>query len=162
MAASHSHGLKSMTAKTFVDTNILLYAYDRAAGWKHEACKQEIQRLWLTQSGVLSTQVMQEFYVNATRKLAEPMSLAQAREEISLYEAWEPVSIRPPLIRAASHIQETAKLSFWDALIVAAAQEAGAELLLSEDLNHGQFVGKVRIHNPLLNQVQDEAGVYKS
>jgi predicted nucleic acid-binding protein len=77
-----------------------------------------------------------------------------------LYEAWEVVQVDPSLIQIASNIQEMVRLSFWDSLIVAAAQRANASVLLSEDLNHGQVIGGVRIHNPLLNQVQEEGGRY--
>lgn len=149
-----------MTAKTFVDTNILLYAYDHAAGWKQEICKQQVQDLWRQRCGVISTQVMQEFYNNATRKLRNPMNYAAARAELKRYEAWEVVQVDPSLIRIASEIQEANVLSFWDSLIVAAAQRANAASLLSEDLNHGQVIGNVRIHNPLLNQVQEESAPY--
>ncbi|MBJ6610691.1 MAG: PIN domain-containing protein [Candidatus Thiothrix moscowensis] len=149
-----------MTAKTFVDSNILLYVYDHAAGWKQEICKQVVQDLWRQRCGVISTQVMQEFYNNATRKLRKPMTYETARAELKLYEAWEVVQVDPSLIQIASNIQETAQLSFWDSLIVAAAQRANASVLLSEDLNHGQVIGGVRIHNPLLNQVQEEGGRY--
>lgn len=149
-----------MTAKTFVDSNILLYVYDHAAGWKQEICKQQVQELWRQRCGVISTQVMQEFYHNATRKLRIPMTYAAARAELKLYQLWEVVQVGPSLIQIASNIQETAQLSFWDSLIIAAAQAAGAETLLSEDLNHGQVIAGVRIHNPLLNQVQEEGGGY--
>ena len=150
-----------MTAKTFVDSNILLYVYDHAAGWKQEICKQVVQDLWRQRSGVISTQVMQEFYNNATRKLRKPMTYEAARAELKLYEAWEVVQVDPSLIQIASNIQEMVRLSFWDSLIVAAAQRANASVLLSEDLNHGQVIGGVRIHNPLLNQVQEEGEAYQ-
>ena len=73
-----------MTAKTFVDSNILLYVYDHAAGWKQEICKQVVQDLWRQRCGVISTQVMQEFYNNATRKLRKPMTLRRARQAVAL------------------------------------------------------------------------------
>jgi predicted nucleic acid-binding protein len=151
-----------MTEKTFVDSNILLYVYDHAAGWKQEICKQAVQDLWRQRCGVISTQVMQEFYHNATRKLRNPMNYAAARAELTQYQLWEVVQVDPSLIQIASNIQETVPLSFWDALIVAAAQRANASVFLSEDLNHGQVIGGVRIHNPLVNQVQEEGGRYGS
>lgn len=149
-----------MTAKTFVDSNIFLYAFDLQASWKHEICNQILVELWDSGTGVISTQVMQEFYNNATRKLAKPLTYAAARAELKLYEAWEVVQVDPSLIQVASNIQEIVRLSFWDSLIVAAAQRADASILLSEDLNHGQVIGGVRVHNPLLNQVQEEGGRY--
>lgn len=151
-----------MTVKTFVDSNIFLYAFDVKAGWKHEICNQKLVELWDTGGGVLSTQVMQEFYNNVTRKISQPLSYTAARAELKLYEAWEVIQVDPALIRTASMIQENRRLSFWDSLIVTAAQEANADILLSEDLNHGQVIGNVRIHNPLLNQVQEESASYSA
>lgn len=151
-----------MTVKTFVDSNIFLYAFDVKAGWKHEVCNQALVALWDTGGGVLSTQGMQEFYNNVTRKISPPLSYTAARAELKLYEAWEVIQVDPALIRAASMIQENRRLSFWDSLIVAAAQQANADILLSEDLNHGQVIGNVRIHNPLHNQVQDEGATYRT
>lgn len=150
-----------MTVKTFVDSNIFLYAFDVKASWKHEICNQKLVELWDLGGGVLSTQVMQEFYNNATKKLSQPLSYELARSELKLYEAWEVVQVDPSLIQQASIIQENNVLSFWDSLIVAAAQRAGAAILLSEDLNHGQLIGGVRVHNPLLNQVQETTGLYQ-
>lgn len=151
-----------MTVKTFVDSNIFLYAFDVQAGWKHEICNQKLVELWDSGGGVLSTQVMQEFYNNVTRKIAKPLSYTAARAELKLYEAWEVVQVDPALIRIASMIQENHVLSFWDSLIIAAAQQADADILLSEDLNHGQVISGVRIHNPLLNQIQDESAIYRN
>lgn len=151
-----------MTVKTFVDSNIFLYAFDIKAGWKHEICNQILVELWDGEGGVISTQVLQEFYNNVTRKLNPPLSYAVAREELRLYEAWEIVQITPNLIYAASLLQEQHRLSFWDALIIAAAQQANVDILLSEDLNHGQVIGGVRIHNPLLNQVQEATATYQA
>lgn len=94
-----------MTVKTFVDSNILLYAYDHAAGWKQELCKQYLQDLWRQGSGVISAQVMQEFYNVATRKLKSSMSYAEARVVLQLYAAWEVVQVNPVLIQTASEIQ---------------------------------------------------------
>jgi predicted nucleic acid-binding protein len=149
-----------MTAKVFVDTNILVYALDCDSGWKHEICNQLVKQLWEEGNAVISTQVMQEFYVNVTQKLSKPLTLATAREALDDYAEWEVVQIEPPLIFSASELQERYRLSFWDSLILAAAQKAGVEMLLTEDLNHGQVVGGVRIHNPLLNQVQEEVANY--
>lgn len=150
-----------MTARTFVDSNIFLYAFDVHAGWKHEVCNKVLVDLWDVGGGIISTQVMQEFYNNATRKLVPALTFEAARAELKLYETWEVVQVSPAMIQAASEIQERHVLSFWDSLIVAAAQYANASVLLSEDLNHGQVIGGVEIQNPLRNQVQDEAPAYR-
>lgn len=149
-----------MTVKTFVDSNILFYVYDHAAGWKRDICRQCIQDLWRQGNGVISTQVMQEFYNVATRQLKSSMSYADARAELQLYAAWEVVQVNPSLIQTASEIQEQNVLSFWDSLIIAAAQQANAEVMLSEDLNHGQIIAGVEIRNPMHNQVQEADAEY--
>lgn len=89
------------------------------------------------------------------------MSYAAARAEIKRYEVWEVIRVDPALIHSASEIQEAHVLSFWDSLVIVAAQRANADILLSEALNHGQVIGGVRIHNPLLNQVQDGTAIYR-
>jgi predicted nucleic acid-binding protein len=139
-----------MSAKTFVDTNILIYAYDLDAGIKHDRAKACLQQLWNTCSGMLSTQVMQEFYVNATRKIAQPLSPARARNVLCTYLAWPIEVTAPETILFASELQELHRLSFWDAMIIATATQGNAEILLTEDLNHGQIIERVRVHNPFL------------
>jgi len=137
-----------MNDKVFVDTNILLYAYDKDAGEKHHRAKAAIQNVWETQEGVLSTQVLEEFYVNVTRKIPRPLSRAEAREVIGQYVVWEIVTIDGPMVLEASRVEERSRLSFWDALIVVSAQKGGATLLLSEDFFHGQQLGGLVIQNP--------------
>lgn len=107
-------------------------------------------RLWHDRAGVLSTQVLQEFYDVGTRRLRPPVSISVAREVIEQYRAWPVVVIEPSLIIAASLVQERHHLSFWDALIVQAAVVAGAGTLLTEDLSAGQVIEGVRVVNPFL------------
>jgi predicted nucleic acid-binding protein len=137
-----------MTARVFVDTNILIYAYDRDAGDKHRLACDLVRRLWVEGNGVLSTQVLQEFYVNATAKISNPISLPEARAVISRYLVWHVEANTPESILRASEIQERYQLSFWDALIVAAAAQTGAAMLYTEDLNHGQSIEGVKVINP--------------
>jgi len=94
--------------------------------------------------------VLQEFYVNVTRKIAKPLSLALAREIMNDYLSWQVVNNTPETILLASEIQERHLLSFWDSLIIAAAKQGGATTLLTEDLNHGQVIEGIRIENPFL------------
>jgi predicted nucleic acid-binding protein len=140
-----------MTDKIFVDTNILIYAYDTEAGDKHTVCKEKVRELWDNGHGVISTQVMQEFYVNVTKKIPEPLSLDHARRIIRNYGAWQVESISPRLVGFASEIQERNQLSFWDALIVATAIQGNVTILLSEDLNSGQLIEGIEVVNPLIH-----------
>ena len=136
-----------MSAKVFVDTNVLLYAYDTRDRAKHETAKREIHELWLNRSGALSMQVLQEFYVNVTCKVAFPLPVREARKVVEVYSAWC-IETGPGEIAAAFSIEDRTRISFWDALIVAAAVKAGASKILSEDLSPGQRIAGVLIENP--------------
>jgi len=140
-----------MNAKTFVDTNILIYAHDSDAETKHATAKTVLRDLWSQRSGALSTQVLQEFYVNVTRKIATPLSRSSARAVVESYTAWC-IDTTAAEISAAFRIEDEAGISFWDALIVAAARKAGAARILSEDLNAGQTISGVRIENPFVTK----------
>jgi predicted nucleic acid-binding protein len=137
-----------MKGNTFIDTNILIYAYDVDAGVKHRVAAALLKQLWEEETGVLSTQVIQEFYVNVTRKIPSPLTPAQARGLISVYFAWTVVINGTETIRRASEIEERYRLSFWDALIVAAAVQADVDQVISEDLKAGETFEGVRIVNP--------------
>ncbi len=136
-----------MNAKIFVDTNILVYAHDRDAGSKRETAQKVLIELAENQSGALSMQVLQEFYVTVTRKLAVPMPKEAARSIVDDFSYWR-VSTTPMEIRHAFRIEDEARISFWDALIVATAMKAGAVRILSEDLNPGQTIAGMPIENP--------------
>ena len=140
-----------MSAKTFVDTNVLIYAHDADAGTKHETAKALLRDLWGRRTGVLSTQVLQEFYVNVTKKIATPLAKPSARAVVDSYTAWC-IDTAAAEISAAFRIEDEAGIGFWDALIVAAARKAGAARILSEDLNPGQIIAGVRIENPFSTQ----------
>ncbi len=134
--------------REFIDTNILLYAYDASERVKQPFAVARLGRLWRDGSGVLSTQVLQEFYSVATTKRHPPMSPAAAREIIEIYRAWPVIVIEPTMIIAASALQEQHRLSFWVALIVQAAASAGAGTLLTEDLQHGATYLDITIVDP--------------
>ena len=134
--------------KVFVDTNILIYAHDIDAGPKRTVAAAVIQDLWATQCGVLSTQVLQEFYVNVTRKIRSPVLAAAAREIVRVYCVWQVEVIEPDMILRASEIAEHHQLSFWDALSVTTALHGHATKVLSEDLHPGQRIEGVLIENP--------------
>jgi predicted nucleic acid-binding protein len=132
----------------FVDTNVLLYAYDRTAGHKHLVARSLLAELWASKRGLMSTQVMQEFYVNATRKLPRPLPVTRAQAVIAGYATWPVHQIAPTDIIEASQLQGRQQLSFWDSLVVVAASRMGAATLLTEDLQHGRTIAGVRIVNP--------------
>ena len=136
-----------MSDKTFIDTNVLIYAHDIDAKVKHEAAKRVLQELWGERTGVLSMQVLQEFYVNVTRKISRPLSKESARLVVSTYTAWC-IDTSPAEISSAFRIEDEAHIGFWDALIVASAVKGGANRILSEDLNAGQIISGVRVVNP--------------
>jgi len=135
-------------ATTFVDTNVLVYAHDASEAVKQPIAQAVLEQLWTDGGGALSTQILQEFYVVATRKLQPAMTPREAREIIELYSTWPVVVIEPSLILNASLLHERNQLSFWDALMVEAARVAGAGRLLTEDLQDGQVIAGVRIENP--------------
>jgi predicted nucleic acid-binding protein len=132
---------------TFVDTNVLVYAHDCSETRKQPVARMLLEELWRDRTGVLSTQVLQEFHVVVTKKFAPPMSNAAARELVALYGTWQTVQIDLPLILAASSLEERHQLSFWDALIVEAAARSGAVRLVTEDLQHGRRFGSLGIEN---------------
>lgn len=136
-----------MSAKTFVDTNILIYAHDVDAKAKHEAAKSVLRELWIERAGVLSMQVLQEFYVNVTRKIASPLPKDVARLVVVSYSIWC-IETTPAEIAAAFRIEDESRIGFWDALIVASAVKSGAHRILSEDLNARQRIAGIRVENP--------------
>jgi len=138
-----------MSGVDFVDTNILIYAHDADAGSKRARAEKILRELWDSGAGRLSVQVLQEFYVNATRKLATPVAQVSAREVVSSYGAWvrEPTTV-DTVIRAIN-VAALVQISFWDALIVASAEQAEATQIYSEGLNAGQSIAGINIVNPL-------------
>ncbi len=139
-----------MSDKFFVDTNILVYAHDQAAGEKHRRAQELVSELWNSAQGVLSTQVLQELCVNLRKHAANPVHVDQVRQIIGDYSAWEVITNTSESILKALDSELRYKTSFWDALVLQAAQAAGASVLYSEDLAHGQNYGTVRVVNPFL------------
>ena len=137
-----------MKGKVFVDTNILIYAHDLDAGLRHDIAASAVEELWENENGVMSTQVLQEFYVNVTKKISKPLSQARARGIIDNYLSWHIEVNKPDTVLLASEIEERHVLSFWDALIIAAACRAKVDKILTEDLNHGQKIEGILIENP--------------
>src|SRR5258708_31247228 len=138
-----------MSNKTFIDTNVLIYAHDIDANAKHKIAKEVLQELWSERTGVLSTQVLQEFYVNVTRKIASPLSKELARMVVNSYAIWS-IETTPIEILTAFRIEDESQIGFWDALIVSSAAKSGATRILSEDLNAGQRIAGVLVENPFV------------
>ena len=132
----------------FVDTNVLVYAHDASETVRQPAARAVLAELWRNRLGALSTQVLEEFYVVATRKFDPPMPRRQARDLVEAYSNWRLIQIDVPLVLAASQLEERHTLSFWDALVLEAARRAGATRLISEDLQVGRRLGGVLIDNP--------------
>ena len=140
-----------MSDKTFVDTNVLIYAHDLDAKRKHEVAKGVLRELWSQRTGVLSMQVLQEFYVNVTRKIASPLPKDAARRLVSSYAIWC-METTPAEISAAFRIEDESRIGFLDALIVASAAKCGALRILSEDLNADQRIAGIRVENPFVQR----------
>jgi predicted nucleic acid-binding protein len=144
--------MNSMSDRYFVDTNILVYAHDKAAGAKHERARALIERLWHERTGVVSTQVLQELAVNLRRKARRPLDGKTTREIVADYLAWQVVVNGADAILEALDLEARFQISFWDALVIQASQAAGATILYSEDLSDGQEYGSVRVINPFKNK----------
>ena len=138
-----------MSGRTFVDTNILIYAHDVDSKSKHAIAKNILRELWTERSGVLSMQVLQEFYVNVTRKIRSPLPKDSARLVVTSYSIWC-METTPAEITAAFRIEDESRIGFWDALIVASAAKSGAVRILSEDLNAQQTIAGIRVENPFV------------
>jgi predicted nucleic acid-binding protein len=137
-----------MTGRVFVDSNILIYAHDKDAGTKQKRAADLLRALWEARTGTLSTQVLQEFYVNVIQKIKIPLNRAAAREVVRAYAPWVMSWITPATVVRAAEIGETWHLSFWDGMIIAAAEQSEASELVTEDLNHGEVIAGIRIVNP--------------
>ncbi len=143
--------MNCMSDKYFVDTNILVYAHDRTAGVKHRRARILLEQLWESGEGVLSTQVLQELCINLRRKTASPLPVEEVRRLIGEYSTWEVITNTPESVIKALDVEVRYKTSFWDALILQAADDASASIVYSEDLATGQKYGMIRVVNPLID-----------
>lgn len=130
----------------FVDTNILLYADDTRDSDKQASARQWLLRLWELRVGRLSTQVLNEYYVNVTRKLG--LSQTDARAKVRRFQFWQPWQIDQQTVETAWGVEARFGLSYWDSLIVAAAAQSGCTHVLSEDMQHGQQMDAITIVSP--------------
>ena len=137
-------------SRSFFDTNVLLYLFDNSVPEKKARAQEVFSEEVEAGRAVLSTQVLQEFYVNATRKLAEPLPAAVAEAQVQDFARLLLVRVDEAMILAAIQRSRSRSFSFWDALIVEAALRGGADRLLTEDLQHGQEMDGLRVENPFV------------
>lgn len=150
-----------MTAAVFVDTNVLVYVRDAGEPVKQPAAASWIERLWMEQSGRTSIQVLNEFYVTVTRKLRPGMAPEDAWADVHALLAWDPQPIDRELVLRARDVERRHRLSWWDAMIVAAAQLQGCTLLLTEDLQDGWHCDGVTVCNPFTTLVSEDRVRYE-
>ncbi|MGE0158247.1 MAG: PIN domain-containing protein [Gemmatimonadales bacterium] len=144
-----------MTARVFVDTNVLVYARDTTEAEKHRTARHWMAMLWAERGGALSWQVLHEYYVCVTRKLTPGRDAAAAREDVASLVAWRPIPLDLATVDAAWAVEDRFGLSWWDALIVAAAQAGGCTHLLTEDLQDGQVFAGVRVISPFVHTPEE-------
>lgn len=149
-----------MTAPVFVDTNVLIYARDPGELSKQRRAQEWLAHLWRDGLGRTSMQVLSEFYVNVTRTLAAPVAPEIAWQEVSTFLTWRPQPIDEALMRRAREIEQRHRLSWWDSMVVGAAQLQGCALLLTEDLRDGALFGDVIIRSPFTLEVREAAAAY--
>ncbi len=135
----------------FVDTNILIYAYDPTNPIKHDRARSLLERLWTNRAGRISIQVMQEFFNISTKKIPSPLSPEQSLVILRQLANWPVYSPGPEDVIAAVELTKSVSVSFWDAMILVAAHGSGSEKLWTEDLNDGESILEVEIRNPFQN-----------
>jgi predicted nucleic acid-binding protein len=139
----------SFTSAEFCDTNVLVYAHGGPAGTKHERARGLLNRLWEERVGALSVQVLQEFYVQATRATRDDaLTHQQALGLVESFLRFPVVEITTGLVLAAAATRERFRISYWDAAILEAARSAGCDLVLSEDLDDRTDYAGVRVEDP--------------
>ena len=139
-----------MSDRCFVDTNILVYAQDLAAGEKYSWAHALMVELWEERKGVISTQVLQELYIALRHRMKSPVSAVEAANILRDYSEWQVVINNRESIFRAIEIEGRYKISFWDALILQAAERAEARTVYSEDLSHGSKYAGIMVVNPLI------------
>ncbi len=146
-----------MTVKVFVDTNILVYARDSSEAEKQVVAKQWMEHLWQQRAGRISYQCCNEYYVITTQRLKPGLSKQKARQDISALEAWQPIAVNQAVVENAWRIQDRYQFSWWDCLILSAAQVQGCRFLITEDLQHLQQIDELAILNPFKSDLSQIA-----
>lgn len=137
-----------MTVLVFVDTNVFVYARDAGEPAKQPRAAVWLEYLWREQAGRTSVQILSEYYVNVTRKLDPGLRPDEAWDDVTALFTWRPLPIDVALLRRGREIEQRHRLSWWDSLVLGAAQLQGCGLLLSEDLQDGGVYGGVTVRNP--------------
>ena len=146
----------SAEAPVFVDTNVLVYAFDRSESRRRRIAAELLDELAGSNRLRLSTQVLQEFFVTVTRKIAHPLPAGQVLELLDDLAAWPLFLVDYQAIRQAAGLAAELPLAFWDALVLVAARRSGAEIVYSEDMSHQQLIHGVRIIDPFRRQPEQE------
>ena len=149
-----------MTAPVFVDTNVFVYARDASEPAKQARAAAWLEQLWREQAGRTSVQVLSEYYVTMTRKLDPGLSSGEAWDDVATLLSWRPQPIDEALLRRGREIEQRHRLSWWDSLIVGAAQVQGCALLLSEDFQDRGVYGGVTVRSPFMLAVDEPAASY--
>jgi len=139
-----------MTERVFIDTSVLLFAHDRDAGEKRAIAEQVLRALWTGRNGMLSTQVLQEFYVEFTRRLESSATRRRARELVEAYSVWPVVHLDAADIVSVCDYADRHQVNVWDASILAAARKGRADVLRSDKLPHGWHISGLEIRNPFV------------
>lgn len=149
-----------MSALVFVDTNVFVYARDARDAAKHARALEWIERLWRERSGHTSMQVLSEYYFTVTRKLTPRVAPDEAWDDAKTLFAWRPLAINAALLTRAWEIERRHRLSWWDSMVVGAAQLQGCAVLLTEDLQDGAVFDGVTVHSPFRLGVREPAVAY--
>lgn len=144
--------MSTEATREFVDANVLVYAFDSSAAAKQTAAAQLLERLWGSGTGCLSVQVLQEFFVTVTQKVARPLSTDEAADRVRELATWKVYAPASDDVLAAIALHKQAQINFWDAMIVHAAAELGCHALWTEDLSDKQVLRGVRIRDPFAGQ----------
>jgi predicted nucleic acid-binding protein len=147
-----------MSASCFVDTNVFVYFRDASETQKQQAAEQWLTRLWRDRCGRLSFQVLGEYYVAVTERLKPGLKRQEARRDMRDLMVWNPLKLDRAVFEGAWEVQDRFGFSWWDSLIVSAAQRANCDFLLSEDLQDGQKIGALTISNPFKHAPDDVLG----
>jgi predicted nucleic acid-binding protein len=144
-----------MTALVFVDTSVLVYAVDASERQKQPRARAWLERLWQTRSGRVSPQVVQEYYVTVTRKLEPGLPVPRARDHVRRYSTWGAVGHDLGLLEHAWHFQSRFRVSWWDALILAAARRQACTHVLSEDFTDGAEYEGLTVLSPFAHAPEE-------
>jgi predicted nucleic acid-binding protein len=141
--------------RQFIDSNVLVYAFDRTAGRKNERARELLEALWSSGGGCLSMQILQEFFVTVTGRIPKPLSHEEAVRRVAHYSEWHVHEPGRRDLLAAIDLRRGLRISFWDAMVVHSAKRMDCSVLWTEDLNDGQRYGGVLARNPFVDLVMD-------